>query len=61
MNETPTAVGDGTSARSPAEQPQRVRDAHFGRQHRMTRGEHEPQQNVADVVVWVAHGLCSLS
>ena len=37
--------------RQAAEQPQRQRDARLGRQHRMARGEHQPQQVVADVVV----------
>ena len=37
--------------REPADEPQRERDARLGRQHRVTRGEHEPQQIVADVVV----------
>ena len=34
-----------------AEQAQRQRDPRLGREHRMARGEHQPQQIVADVVV----------
>lgn len=34
-----------------AEQPQRQRDARLGGQHRMTGGEHQAQQVIADVVV----------
>ena len=37
--------------RQTAEQPQRERDARLGRQHRMARREHQPQQVVAHVVV----------
>ena len=37
--------------REPAEQAQRERDARLGRQHGVARGEDEPQQVVADVVV----------
>jgi hypothetical protein len=47
------AIDSGDTSRSIAAsyRPQRECDARLGRQHRVTRGEHEPQQIVADVVV----------